>query len=297
MRRTPLEVAERLVEYLPPFVEQFLENEGSGQAPARQAGRKGQVWSTAAALARAVSEPIKQSVLVRRLAADILSALERILTDRTERGEPPGPVISQEKALPASRVDVPSRYARYRALAGAVIRRIRRKAGNPLYGKVNAAVTRVFDREGAEERLSANAGDLGQGLFRDPTLKLYLPGVWKGLKDRAMRELTNPGPDFVRQVAAAIERVGRVLAADEDLKDKANGWLRTWAADAATENRQLLVRFISETVRSWDPEATSRRIELHVGKDLQWIRINGTIVGGLAGLFIYALSRLVRSIR
>ena len=47
--------------------------------------------------------------------------------------------------------------------------------------------------------------------------------------------------------------------------------------------RSFLPLFISETVRKWDPEATSRRIELHVGKDLQWIRINGTIVGGLAG--------------
>jgi len=111
-----------------------------------------------------------------------------------------------------------------------------------------------------------------------------------------MRELANPGPDFVGQVAKTIQRIGTVLAADEHLKTKVNQWLRTWATDAAADNRELLVRFISETVKRWDPEATSRRIELHVGRDLQWIRINGTIVGGLAGLIIYVLYWIARSL-
>ncbi|MDH3588149.1 MAG: DUF445 domain-containing protein, partial [Gammaproteobacteria bacterium] len=50
---------------------------------------------------------------------------------------------------------------------------------------------------------------------------------------------------------------------------------------------------ISETVRAWDPSATSRRIELYVGRDLQFIRINGTLVGGFAGLTIYSLIKMI----
>ena len=50
---------------------------------------------------------------------------------------------------------------------------------------------------------------------------------------------------------------------------------------------------IASTVAAWDPELTSRRVELAIGRDLQFIRINGTIVGGLAGTVIYLISKLV----
>ena len=53
----------------------------------------------------------------------------------------------------------------------------------------------------------------------------------------------------------------------------------------------MCIRDSAYTVRGWDPTATSRRIELAIGRDLQFIRINGTLVGGLVGLILYAITR------
>jgi len=290
------QMAERLAEYLPHLAEEFLGSDGGGQEPSRQEGPVGQAKTTVAALVQAVSEPIRQSALFRRLTIDVLSALEKILTDQGEKGGSVPGDAREEKTPAASPVDKTSRYGRYRDLVHAGIGKLRRSVGGPLFDKINAAAGSVLDREGIDERASKGADDLGRELIRHPRLKQYLPGMWKGLKGRAMRELANPGPDFVRQVAKAIQQVGTVLAADEHLKTKVNQWLRTWATDAAADNRELLVTFISETVKRWDPEATSRRIELHVGRDLQWIRINGTIVGGLAGLLIYVIYWIARSL-
>ena len=64
------------------------------------------------------------------------------------------------------------------------------------------------------------------------------------------------------------------------------------AAQLVGRYREEIGELITDTVAKWDPQATSQRIELAVGRDLQFIRINGTLVGGLAGLVIYIVSRL-----
>jgi uncharacterized membrane-anchored protein YjiN (DUF445 family) len=66
------------------------------------------------------------------------------------------------------------------------------------------------------------------------------------------------------------------------------------AATVVERYRHEIGDLIATTVAGWDPEATSRRFELAVGRDLQFVRINGTLVGGLVGLAIYACSRFWR---
>jgi uncharacterized membrane-anchored protein YjiN (DUF445 family) len=144
---------------------------------------------------------------------------------------------------------------------------------------------------------AGSAADLTGEPEPHPPLKGGLSFIGRALMSRIMTDAGRLDPDLLSQIAGAITEVGRLLTTDKPLKEKANVWLRASVADAATANRQVLVKLISETVKKWDPRTTSRRIELHVGKDLQWIRINGTIVGGLTGLLIYFLSWMVRSLR
>ena len=73
---------------------------------------------------------------------------------------------------------------------------------------------------------------------------------------------------------------------------KVDNWVVDVAAQLVARYREEIGELITDTVAKWDPEATSLRIELAVGRDLQFIRINGTLVGGLAGLIIYMISRL-----
>lgn len=187
-------------------------------------------------------------------------------------------------------------------LARAVIDPIRQ---SPSLRKLVGDLSRMWD--GAKARILGSKGSAGASapsdtdapgdLLRRPALKGRFSFIGWILKGRIMTDSGRPDPDLMRQITEAIMEVGRLLTADELLREKANVWLRASVADAAAANRQVLVKLISETVKKWDPRTTSRRIELHVGKDLQWIRINGTIVGGLTGLLIYFLSWVVHSVR
>ncbi len=125
----------------------------------------------------------------------------------------------------------------------------------------------------------------------------YDGGLRRKIGEKLLEELSNPDSELVRQAADFIKNAGQEAIRDNDLRERINKGLRAWISEAVEENKELFTVFISDTVRKWDPVATSRRIELHVGKDLQWIRINGTIVGGLAGLLIYLFTFLLRGIQ
>ena len=73
--------------------------------------------------------------------------------------------------------------------------------------------------------------------------------------------------------------------------DRVDGWLRGGVLGLVERYQSEVSDLIANTVRGWDPTATSQRIELAIGRDLQFIRINGTVVGGLVGLLLHAISR------
>ncbi len=100
--------------------------------------------------------------------------------------------------------------------------------------------------------------------------------------------------------AGAIDAVGRGLTAlaqaaldDETLLEKIDGWVIGAVLRVVEQHRHEAGQLIAGTVSAWDPDETSRRIELLVGRDLQYVRINGTLVGGLVGLLIYTVTQLV----
>lgn len=80
---------------------------------------------------------------------------------------------------------------------------------------------------------------------------------------------------------------------DKPLQEKMNGWVARSAKHVAENYSREIISVITETVRGWVAEETSKKIELQVGRDLQFIRINGTVVGSLAGLAIYTVSVLI----
>ncbi|MEZ5256481.1 MAG: DUF445 family protein [Ilumatobacteraceae bacterium] len=89
-----------------------------------------------------------------------------------------------------------------------------------------------------------------------------------------------------------LQRFGARLTTDPALADKLERWLDGAVAYVVTRYRGEVGDLIATTVERWDAEDTSDKMELQVGRDLQFIRINGTLVGGLAGLAIYSLGRL-----
>lgn len=96
--------------------------------------------------------------------------------------------------------------------------------------------------------------------------------------------------DYLRQQAA---RLGARLRQDALWQQTVNAQIRIAAEHLAGQIRELAPAYIRQTVNAWDSEKMSREIELSVGRDLQYIRLNGTLIGGLAGLALHGLLRLL----
>ena len=95
-------------------------------------------------------------------------------------------------------------------------------------------------------------------------------------------------PGFIER---GLNAFGEAILADPGLLAKVDRWITEAVLFVVERYQSEVGALISQTVQGWDPNATSRRIELAIGRDLQFIRINGTIVGGLAGALIYLISK------
>ncbi|WP_419216465.1 DUF445 domain-containing protein [Gordonia sp. CPCC 205333] len=116
--------------------------------------------------------------------------------------------------------------------------------------------------------------------------------AWKTGKAVIEQMLDDPNSTLRKTLSDSVIQVATRIRDDQGLQQKMNGWVARVARHVATNYSQEIISVITETVRGWDAEETSRKIELQVGRDLQFIRINGTVVGALAGLVIYSVSVL-----
>jgi uncharacterized membrane-anchored protein YjiN (DUF445 family) len=91
-----------------------------------------------------------------------------------------------------------------------------------------------------------------------------------------------------RHLAGALVALGERLLEEPGMQQKLNAWWLTTIRRIAVRYRRQISSMITEVVKSWDAEQVSRKVELEIGRDLQYIRINGTFVGGTVGLFLHA---------
>ncbi|UQX11980.1 DUF445 domain-containing protein [Candidatus Mycobacterium methanotrophicum] len=120
--------------------------------------------------------------------------------------------------------------------------------------------------------------------------------AWKTLKRLVLEGpegLSDPSSALRTRIADAVVRIGGSLRDDADLRDKVDNWIVRAAEHLVAQYGVEITAIITDTVERWNAEEASRRIELHVGRDLQFIRINGTVVGSLAGLAIYGVAQLL----
>ncbi|VBA34640.1 hypothetical protein LAUMK13_00530 [Mycobacterium innocens] len=116
--------------------------------------------------------------------------------------------------------------------------------------------------------------------------------AWKTLKRLVLEGVDDPSSSLRTRIADTVIRVGESLRDDAELRDKVDNWMVQAAQHLVSQYGVEITAIITDTIERWDAEEASRRIELHVGRDLQFIRINGTVVGALAGLAIYAIAQL-----
>jgi uncharacterized membrane-anchored protein YjiN (DUF445 family) len=161
---------------------------------------------------------------------------------------------------------------------------------HPMRMKVTESLTGIaFDlRHDAETRARVEA--VRDEILAHPAVADRLDGLWTGLKASLLKAVE--APDGLRSggLGTALEGLGRRLTEDEELREVINGHARRGVMALVEGYGEEIVSLVSDTVRGWDTEMVVNRLEGIVGRDLQYIRINGTLVGGLAGLVIYALA-------
>jgi uncharacterized membrane-anchored protein YjiN (DUF445 family) len=138
----------------------------------------------------------------------------------------------------------------------------------------------------------ARADEVKRQLFDHPTSRRLSASLWEEVK-RILDRQADLGPgDAPGAVERGLVALAEGALEDEALLTKVDGWLIEAALRLVRDHRHEFGQLIANTVSAWDPEMTSRRIELAVGRDLQFVRINGTVVGGLVGLLLYIGARL-----
>jgi uncharacterized membrane-anchored protein YjiN (DUF445 family) len=134
---------------------------------------------------------------------------------------------------------------------------------------------------------------LKQRVLTQPQVVVAITSAWNAVRRSLVTALEDPDSALKERSARALADFGQRVVDDPALRERLDGY----AADAATyvveRYGDELTTVITDTIQRWDGDEAAERIELHVGRDLQFIRINGTLVGGLAGLLIHTAVQLV----
>ena len=148
------------------------------------------------------------------------------------------------------------------------------------------------DRLRSDERLIEQGEKLKTELLDHPEFQAWTKDLWSSLQRGFGSATRDADSDVRRRITDAITTLADRLIDDPNLQAKVDAWLESIVVYLAEAGRGEIGALIANTVEGWDAQDTADRIELQVGRDLQFIRINGTIVGGLAGFTIHAVSEL-----
>ncbi|MBP0598997.1 DUF445 family protein [Herbaspirillum sp. LeCh32-8] len=156
--------------------------------------------------------------------------------------------------------------------------------------QVAAFVTRLKEDEGLRER----AEQIKRELLEGEAVSAYVAGLWNTLREWIRQDLAGEDSALRAKAAGATQWVGHALLEDAELRASFNRHLEQAIGTLSPEVARFLSKHISDTVKNWDAAELSRQIELNIGRDLQYIRINGTVVGGLIGALLFGASVLMQ---
>lgn len=127
----------------------------------------------------------------------------------------------------------------------------------------------------------------------DKTIDTYMRDLWASTKESLLNQLEDKNSTLRSYISSSLSKIAIDLENNTENKAKINKWIQYTIYRVALKNTKEVGQLIRNTVESWDGQELSDKLELEVGKDLQYIRINGTLVGGLVGLLIYIITSLL----
>jgi uncharacterized membrane-anchored protein YjiN (DUF445 family) len=142
--------------------------------------------------------------------------------------------------------------------------------------------------------LRARGERLKSELLEHPELRRWLAALWADMKETLRAQAADPDSELHRRIREAVMAAGRRLRDDPAVAGRAEAALEGALRYVAEHFRTEIAGLVSTTIAQWDASETSRKLELLLGRDLQFIRINGTVVGGLAGVAIHTVAEVIR---
>jgi uncharacterized membrane-anchored protein YjiN (DUF445 family) len=164
---------------------------------------------------------------------------------------------------------------------------------HPMRRSVDRFLEQLADDLQQDLETMHRAEQLKAQLLAHPDVRGSMGDLFATVRSTLMDAVDNPDSELRRRATEGLASFGDRLGTDERLRTKVDGWVEDAAAYVVTTYRDELTATITDTINRWDGEETARKVELAVGRDLQFIRINGTVVGALAGLAIQAATQLL----
>jgi uncharacterized membrane-anchored protein YjiN (DUF445 family) len=165
-----------------------------------------------------------------------------------------------------------------------------RTPDHPWRVSIGVALEDLVQRLAQDPAMRARGEALKLQLLAHPLLAAHGRSLWLEMEERLGGELRDHVDDVAHSLEQGLLQIAVWLGEDARLQQALNAWARAMVRRVIAPRRSQIGRFIAQVVSSWDTQSMVERLELQVGPDLQYIRVNGTLVGGLVGLMIYAAS-------
>ncbi len=173
---------------------------------------------------------------------------------------------------------------------------VRSDPEHPLRVAIDGYLVDLTDRLQNDAAMSERVELIKAEFLYSPRLRSFAGRLWNAVKTTLAESLADPASELRSAAASALVDIGVRLSSDRALAAKIDAWIADAASYAVQKYRHDLASVISDTVQRWDASETTQKIELQVGRDLQFIRINGTVVGAIAGVGIFAIATGVHAL-
>src|SRR4051812_35208638 len=163
---------------------------------------------------------------------------------------------------------------------------------HPVRMKVEEALAQLANDLQTKPETRERVENIKEQLLDNKSVSLWLDALWQKGREAVIRAARNPDAVMAGKLGEILRSMGGTLEKDARIRAAINQFARRAVVGMAASYGGSIVKLVSETVRGWDAQTVTNRLEAAVGRDLQYIRINGTLVGGLVGLVLYTIDAL-----